>query len=248
MSPLATLYDSGTGSSIGESNLALLPKGYLRDGTRRGIVFCHGAGVTELYAIDQSSPNMAALLRAIVDAGYPVLASLCAGNNWGNDGGIAKVSAARTYLQGTLGAKSGKVILIGNSMGGCLSYAWARANLTSVACIVGILPVSDLNDIVTNNRGGLGAEASGAYSGGYSEATYGATHNPVNFAAQLSGLPIQAWSASDDTIVVPSTVTAFAAGVGSSVETHNTLTGGHSDSTYGQISAATVLTFLAAHA
>lgn len=245
---MASFYDGGAGSSMGESNLALLPKNYIADGTKRGIIFCHGAGVTELYAIDQSSPNMAALLRAIVAVGYPVLAPLCAGNNWANDSGIARVSLAKTYLQGTLGAKSGKVILIGNSMGGCLSYAWARANLTSVACIVGILPVSDLNDIVTNNRGGLGAQATAAYSGGYSEATYGATHNPVDFAGQLSGLPIQAWSASDDTIVVPSTVAAFAAGVGSSVETHNTLTGGHSDATYGAIPPASVAAFLATHA
>jgi hypothetical protein len=69
-------------------------------------------------------------------------------------------------------------------------------------------PASDVQDIVTNNRGGFAAIVNAAYSGGYSDGTYGAAHNPKLFASTLAASGIPAWVAyaSDDPTVIPSSV------------------------------------------
>lgn len=231
---------------MGEGNLSLLRKADPRDGTRRGVIHCHMATYTEASILDPTLPNFAAIHRAIAEAGYPILATRQASDNWANDAGIAKVTLAKTYLQGTLGAKSGKVFLVAASMGGALAMAYARANPTLVQGILLMLPVSDLQDMVTNNRGGFASSVNAAYSGGYSNGTYGATHNPTTFAASLAGIPVWCGYATDDPIAVASTVTGVMSAIGGVVL--NPVTGGHSDASFGNMSLDSMLAFLAANA
>lgn len=232
---------------MGEQNLSMLRKADPRDGTRRGVIFLHGAGGLETQAIDAGSyPNLTGIIRAIADAGYPVLSARQTGDGWANDATITKIGLAKTYLQGTLGAKSGKVFLFGGSMGAASAMAYARANPTSIAGLLLMLPVSDLQDFVTNDRGGLASSVNAAYSGGYSNATYGATHNPTTFASSLAGIPVQAWYSTTDTVVIASTVTPVMAAIGG-VDLR-ALTGSHSDTPFGQVTIPDVLTFLAAAA
>lgn len=228
---------------MGEQNLALLPKAYPRDGSVRGVIYCHGALSTETQVLGTTFPNTAAIVAAIANI-YPTLACRFSGDAWANDAAIAKVALAKTYLQGTVGAKSGKVFLLGGSMGGALAMAYARANPTLVAGLILLEPVSDLQDIATNNRGSLAASLNAAYSGGYSDATYGATHNPTTFASSLAAIPVQTWYATDDATVIPATVTAVMTAIGG-VDLH-TLTGGHADAALSGVSIPSALSFLAA--
>lgn len=246
MSVVST-YDGSTSSSIGEANLSFLRKADPRAGTQRGVILCHGASVTETRYLDAANvPEQNRMVRAFADAGYPCIAHRQVSDSWANDAALAKVALAQTYLQGTLGAKSGKVFLFGTSMGGALAMAYARANPTLVQALVLFLPVSDVQDIVTNNRSGLAASVNAAYSGGYSDGTYGATHNPTVFASSLAGLPVQTIYATDDTTVIPSTVTGVMSAIGG-VDLHP-VTGGHADASLASIPSSTVLSFLAANA
>lgn len=243
---LVTSYDSGTGSSVGEQILTFLRKADPRAGTKRGVVLCHGATATESRFIDGAAPQQQRIVQAIAEKGYPCIAHRQVGDSWANDAAIAKVALAKTYLQGTLGAKSGKIFVVGGSMGGALAMAYAAANPTLVAGLILLEPVSDLQDIVTNNRSGLAASCNAAYAGGYSNATYGATHNPTSFAASLAGIPVQTFYATDDTTVIPATVTTVMTAIGG-VDLH-TLTGGHADAALATIASSTVTDFIDAHA
>lgn len=230
-----------------EGHLALLPKTWKGDGTVRGIIYCHGAIQTEAQMIDATNyPGLVSIMRAIADAGFPVLGIYAGGDQWGNATGKARVTDGVTYLQGTLGAKAGKVALIGGSMGGLTILNWAKDNLASVACAVGIVPVSDVSDMVTNNRGSLAASINTAYST-WNEATMGATYNPHTYAASgLAGLRYKCWYGASDTIVIPSTVTDVVSAIGATA-TGVSVAGDHTTA-LNNIPPADVVSFLNTYA
>lgn len=247
----ASFYGAGySAGNSGDPGLAVMPRLHQQRQAKKPIILVPGHAASSSlcaaeYADLTNNPNQAKLARALADYGYPCFAPNADGNTWGNDTALTRIGEAKTYLQTTLGCLSGAVILLGVSMGAGAMMAWARANKVSVAAMVGILPVSDLQDIVTNNRGGLASNVNAAYSGGYSNASYGSTHNPAVFASQLAGIPTQLWYATDDTVVLPSTITSVALGI-TDVDLH-AVTGGHTDAALGAVDAATVIAFLAAH-
>jgi pimeloyl-ACP methyl ester carboxylesterase len=175
-----------------------------------------------------------------------MMAAKFGGDLWGSNTNITDIEAARTYFNTKYGAlTSSKVAVIGGSMGGAAAMAWARANPTKCACLVLMLPVCDLNDMVVNNRLGLAASINAAYGGAYNNGTDGPNHSPVQFAAQLSGIPTQIWYATDDIVVIPSTVQTVIAAHGSA-EVH-TITGNHTDAAFANINAQAIIDFLKAH-
>lgn len=229
-----------------EPHLAMLPKAYKANGTVPGIIYCHGSGSSEAQPLDQVNfPTLTALLRNIGE-NYPIVSSLLGGNAWANDTALTRIGQVRTYLQGPLGAKAGKVILIGGSMGGATAYAWARANPTLVSCLVQLQPVSDIQDIVANNRQGLAAQVNAAYGGAYSNATHGPTHNPESFKAQLAGLRAQVWYSTEDTTVIPATVTSVTTAIGATADPRP-IPGTHSDAGIAGIDINAVLQHLASY-
>lgn len=230
-----------------EGSLAMLPKRWLADGTVRGCLYMHGATSDEKQMIDYTNaPGLLAILAAVANAGYPILGVYAGGDQWGNATAQARMDDAKTYLQGTLGAKSGSVVLIGGSMGGLAVQNWAKAHAASTACIVGITPVSDVNDIKTNNRGGLAASINTAYGGSYVEATYGATYNPHTYAATgLAGIPYKAWYGTSDAIVISTTVTDTVTAAGASASA--VAVAGDHGSAPGNIPPADVVSFIGAH-
>lgn len=231
--------------TAGENHLVMVPKNYVPNGTRPGILFAHGYGAVETVALDRGGwPTQAALIAEIASH-WPVLSCTYGGDQFGNDIAQARMTAAKTYLQGPLGAKAGKIGIIGISMGGGLMMAWARANPTLVSCMVGLIPLSDLNDVFVNNRTGTGtAGVNAAYGGAYDDNVQGPTHNPTKFASQLAGIPTQIWYATDDTVVIPSTVVPVGTAIGAEM---HTLTGGHLDGSFAGIDTQVVLDFLSAH-
>lgn len=232
--------------STGELATTILPKYPKAPGTMPGVIYLHGNTGTAVEPLD---PAFLALVAPIADIGHPVLSGDWGGPSaWANDTALARVTAGRTYLQASMGAKAGKVILVGTSMGGLTALAWAAANTTLVACVVAFLPVCDVSDVVTNNRASLAAVVNAAYSGGWSQATYGATHNPVTMAAagKYAGLPMRLFYGTTDAIVLPSTITTLAASTGASTVA-TSIPGGHASATLAGIDPATVLTFVQAH-
>lgn len=229
-----------------EGSLVSLPAAWKGDGTVPGVIYLHGATQTELQVLDYAAyPGLTNIIKAVAAAGWPVLGVYAGGDKWGNATGLARVSDAKTYLQGTIGAKAGTVALIGGSMGGLTALNWAKANLASVSCVVGLVPVSDVSDIVTNNRGGLAASVNTAYST-WNEGTMGATYNPHTYAATgLTGLHYKAWTGSADTIVIPSTVTDVVTAIGATASSVAT-TGDH-NTTNNLIPPADVVSFIQAY-
>jgi len=173
----------------------------------RGVLYFHGAAASATSCRDYTNIGELHLVNAIAEA-FPVLSIDAGGANaFGNSTAVARCSDGRTHLQGTRLAKAGTVLCVGSSMGALTALNYAKANPTHVAAVVGLIPAIDLNDIVTNNRGGLAANVNTAYST-YNEATHGATSNPATYAATFT-TPTRLYYASDDTTCLPGTATAF---------------------------------------
>lgn len=211
-----------------EGSTLVLPKEWRGDGTVMGLVYVHGATQTDAQVLDSTTyPAIVDIMRSVAAAGWPVLSIYAGGDLWGNATAMARMGSAKTYLQSTIGAKSGKIGLIGGSMGGLTVQNYAQANPSSVAVAVGLVPVSDVSDFVTNNRGGLASSINTAYST-WNEGTMGTTYNPHTYASggNLAACHYKCWYGASDTIVIPSTVTDVATAAGttavSCVGDHNT--------------------------
>ena len=232
------------GYYTGEQSIAMVPEGWLGDGTVTGIVYCHGYGADALSPMLPEQHGQFGNITALVAAGFPVLAAdLGGGSTFGNDTVIARITDAITYLHGTIGARQGKVVMFGTSMGGCNALAYAGNNPTSVFGVVAVAPVSDLQHVVDNNDGGLASAVNGCYLGGYSDATYG-NHNPQHMAASgMFTMPVQLWQGSADTTVIPATVSTLAKTIGSQA-TLTWLPNGHSENTWATVDSTALIKFV----
>jgi len=227
---------------------SFLPGEWRADVTVPGIVACHGYGGAASNWVDPvnfpGSNNLATKLAA---QGYPVLAcDLGGGDTWAYIPTASRINDAITYLQGTMKAKAGKVVLLGISMGGLNALYYAGTFPANVSCVVCLAPVSDIQWTVTNNSV-LATAINGVYPGGYTDATYGATYNPKIMAgnSKYVGMPIQIWQGSSDTTVPPSETTAFANLVPSA--TVISIAGGHAESTWAEVDPVQVASFIGAN-
>lgn len=227
--------DYGQGYSAtapSESQTFLRRNTYASNGTVTPILFCHSytaTAATAAFVNSTISTAVPPILRHLARCGWPVLVPDLAGDTWGNPTGITRVGEAKTYMQSTLGAKTGQVVVAGYSEGGLLAMAYARANPSLVKALVLFNPACDLLDAVTNNRDGAAASINAAFTGGaYSDSRDGPTASPVKFAAQLAGIPTLIYHATDDTLAIPTATATVIGLIGSSV-TERTGTGGHGD-------------------
>lgn len=218
---------------------------------RYPVIFCHGSGGDSTWPLTAtaSSPSAKALVDAIVNAGFTILSCDLGGpQSWGNDTAIARITDAYTYSQTLPGVRTGKAILFGGSMGGCNAMVWAATgtNATKVAGLYGLIPVCDLSDIVTNNRSGYAATVNGCYSGGWSEATYGAAHNPITMATagKLSTVPALIYYGADDLVCYPPRTAALITASGA--EGHS-VSGGHDATFYTNVDIPHSVAWMLAH-
>ncbi len=216
--------------SPGEGYLIIRPSGWVPPASRVGVLYCHGAGGSALEPMVWTS--IRAITNELAAQNFTVLACDLGGvGTWGNDTALARITAAQTYLQGTLGCRPGKIGLLGLSMGGGASLAWAAANPSSTAFVLAAIPVCNLTDLWNKHTDGGGIDA--AYAGGYTEAVYGATHNATTMAlaGKYATVPISTLYASTDAITAPAVHEAFVAASGA---TSFLATGGHNDASVGQ--------------
>lgn len=230
----------------GENDIVFRPK--YPTAAKRGVLYLHGFGQSpSTYGTAAEALNAqgrANILTSLASQGHIVVASGVGGRStWANDTALAAITVAKNYLLG-LGVLPTKVALIGQSMGALNALAWASSNIASTSCVVGLIPVVNLTDLVVNNRDGYAVFANSAYSGGYSEAVYGAAHNPATMAAagSFNALPVQFWYGSTDTVTPASVVQSVAANITGSDARQ--LVGGHAESTIDLVDVPSLLSFV----
>lgn len=229
----------------GEPYAIFRPKHYVAPGSRIGILYCHGAGGSPTEPLTKGGVIEA--LAALASAGHTILAADLAGGAWGNDTAMNAMNTARAYLQGPLGAKAGRIVTMGISMGGCNSLIWAANNPTAIACVIAGIPVVDLTDMHTNNTAGSAAAIDMGYPpSGWDEATYGANHNPMTMAqaGAFASIPVRTYYGIYDDICILERQQAFVAASGA---TGTQFMGGHDSATLSQWNTDELVAFVAAH-
>lgn len=231
-----------------EGHVVLQSRTHRPNATVPGVVWCHGhtSATYPSTTVQTQGPDAGTIPYALAEK-WPLISADLGGNVWGNDTAIARVGLSKTYLQGTAAyqpqAKAGGVFLVGGSMGAAAALNWARQNLSSVKAIALLIPAVDVDDIHDNNRNGYAAEIETAYTNlaGWDAAV--STHNPVTYAAELTGIPIKVWYSSSDPICVPATASAFATASGATLRSLGAV--GHTSAT---VDASEITDFFQAYA
>lgn len=236
-------FDTG-GYSPSETHYTIRDRLWVPGNRNRLVVVCHGHGGS---AID-ATPSLA--FPALTDlftelAGDRAVVFVPDGGGtaqWGNATAVAAYHAAIAYAHSVSGT-SGPATIVGISMGMAAACNLAKTWPGDVGRIIGIVPVSDLGDVVTNDRGGNAASVNAAYGGSY--ASNGTATNPLALAPSLT-VPLQIWYGSADVVCVPSTVTALLAAWGGTTQATLVAGGTHGNSTYNAIDRESLRAFAAA--
>lgn len=235
-------YTATAVTGTNETYITIVPSDYVPF-TKPAVVALHGASGTEEQMLGSWPASIRNIVTAIVAAGYPMICPYAAGNSWGNLTAMDRITEAVAIARNGLGATTAPVALLGLSMGGCNALNWAKRNLADTACVVGVVPASDISDIHTNNRAGLTSQINTAHST-WTEGTRGTDHNPATFASSgLAGLAYQAWGATSDSICLPATVEAVADAIGG---TYTEVAGDHTTAIANVVPAA-VVSFIEEH-
>src|SRR5688500_1203954 len=116
----------------------------LTPGAKVGMIIAHGAGSTADYFVTDSISGLIAPTHAGANQ-MPVIATEVGGViSWGNRTAQAAMDATLTYFNDMTGARTDKVILVGQSMGAATVLNWAFNNPTKVAAIALHIPAVDL--------------------------------------------------------------------------------------------------------
>ena len=196
-----------------------LPRGWKRDGSRPGVIVM--PGTDEAFDFCYPPTKGQRLVDQIVQAGYPcgliqpTATPTGIGNLWANDNAYSFIDAMKTYLQGSeVGARAGKIVVVGLSQGALNALAYAGRYPEKVAAVQAYLPNTSL--AATKAAAGYTASLNSAYGGNYTDATYGAQHSPeimMNLATNPYTMPINLVYASDDPVIPFSYPNAFASTV-----------------------------------
>lgn len=233
MRPITTSYGDGLYRAT-EDHVLSIRRGTKLDGTVRGLIYAHGASHTS--AMDATATHRF-ILDAFADAGYVALITEMGGLlTFGNDASRDAFLDSVTYVRAR-GASTDPLVLAAGSMGAMPALYWASTHLSDVAAIALIIPAVDVKDIYDNDRGGLASDIDTAWGGAAAWAAAEPTRNPINYAASLSSIPIGIWYSSDDTIVLPARVEAFAA-VHGNTDLHSMGAVGHAQNAATTLAAA----------
>lgn len=212
-----------------------------------GVAFVHGAGSDATYCLAPYGTQSTLTQR--VGSVYPAIAGDNGGDTWGSSTGVARLDGYLTRLKARTDADPAKYALICASMGGLVALNYAAQAAVKPRAIVGVIPVMNTNDIVTNNRGGYAAAVNTAY-GTYNEAAMGGTYNPwtMRAAAKLQGIPMLFFYGQADTICIPQYTQDFAAADPNN-RTLISMTSGHDENSYltANAQADTIMAFLKAN-
>lgn len=221
-----------------------------RPAGKYGCVVVHGSGAPLEY-VDVLAYESAKLAGHIAHAGIPVIGAEMSKQAWGNDASQTDIGNAITRLAAQTGAPSTKVCLVGVSMGGLTALRYAINNPTKVACVVGIIPLTNLVYMYENNVGGSQAEIATAW--GVTAPAALPTNADIQSQADLLTVPTKLYYSGSDATIRPVDTTGFASAAGTPITPVNVGTLGHSEDTIGQVndrasgSASEVIDFLKAN-
>jgi hypothetical protein len=193
------------------------------------VIYCHGYGGVSFSCTNSSFTGQYPLFNALASQ-FAVAAGDFSSNAWGNPTAVGNVGSVQTWMQSTMGAASGKIALVGVSMGCDTALNYAKANPSNVACVVCVLPAINVNDFAANNTGGYASSVNTAYGGTYSDSTNGPTSNPYHYAASFpTSIPVHLYYSTADTVALPTYVTTFISNCASATGTVVSTTLNHSE-------------------
>lgn len=236
---------TGVGQYVASERHAILTHKYTkRDGTVRGVMVFPAHGFTA------ANLNVDAVAIELANAGF-IVASFDLGAppgtafQWANDSAMGKADSAFTFLTGTGGAKTDKVLIYGVSGGGLGGLLWAKRNPSLVSAVAGNIAAIDIPYIHDNDVSSLATEIENAYGGAGSYATNVVGHSPSEFAGDMTAMPTKFWHATDDPYTPISFYTDYANDAGVNTELRSLGAVGH---TITAIDPAEVASFMSAHA
>lgn len=146
----------------GEAGQLFLSRTSQLNGSRRPVLFVHGAGGNADTAYNGGALPNIGYTTSCAEAGYPVHGGDYGSAtyrdstgliwNWGNSDSVSSLDAAVTWLGGQ-GAKIDKVCLLGVSMGCASVLNYIKAHPTKVLAAALVIPLLDLNDLASNDKG-----------------------------------------------------------------------------------------------
>jgi hypothetical protein len=186
----------------------------LNEPTEPTIVYMHGHGSSAAAAITAGTDEGDMLRDIVRRLRRPMFVPYESSGAWGNTTSLSAFTSTLPNIEDHLGTNPDDLIIIGGSAGHARAVNWAKANPGKVRAIIGLGPVSDLTDMVTNNRGGHAASINAAYST-WNPGTHGANNNPVTIASSgaLNGIDYKTWYCEDDAVCVQATVEALIAAI-----------------------------------
>lgn len=231
-------------SAPAEEDVVIVPRTWAYDGSLAGVVYCHGRSGSA-HDIDQPVGQRAgtyAIAHAVGSVWPLVSADLAGQGTWGHPSTQqARIGDAIAYLRSSLGCSDAPVGIVGTSMGGLGGLLYAMSHPDDVACVAGVTPVIDLDNV--RQSGFASAEINAVWGVANNGAPLPAGANPATRTADLLA-PFWCWYSSGDAIVAPSTVTTFATAVGGTAVLVGSMD--HED-VAAAIPPADVVEFLSAH-
>lgn len=228
----------------GELETVLIPGNWRFDGSRRVIIFCHGAGGDGLTPVNTLLTGQYPLLRALGERYAMVCHDLGGGATWGNLTAQARIASVWAWAKASLGCKQDKCLLAATSMGNLAALNFAASNRSEVAAVAGFIPAVDTQAL---RAVGYGAAIEAAWGIG-AGAPLPVDANPALRAAELAGLPWAAWHSTADTVATPQPITTLVGAMGAPAQsTVVSTTLGHSEAAVALVPPVDVLAFLEAH-
>jgi alpha-beta hydrolase superfamily lysophospholipase len=235
--PVRSQYGVGL-STANEKELVIRQRMYQASGSARGIILLHGHGADAMTW--QVGTGIGDFAQSLAAAGF-LIQSIDAGgpSAWSNSSSMTAITNAYNRLVGSLGAASGKVGIMGWSMGGLAGLNWMKRNPTLVGGAWLWAPCTDL-DWAHRTSGytpaysyftagsSYQAEIDTAYGGNYNTNAIGykVYDEPASWRAVC---PIKIAHATDDTTVPYAQSSSFVANVNDALVSMRSpdVTGGH---------------------
>lgn len=168
---------------------------------RRPVLLSHGADGQEFFF------RFSHILDAASSGRYTLIAGDFGGaRHFGNDVHIARVDATLAWARAQGIATNAPPVTVGWSMGN-LILNWVRTHQADHAGHLSVSGLYDLAALHSANRAGLAPSIDAAHGG----PVHGPDHDPAVYVADITGVPIIAWHATDDTLTPPADEAAFAA-------------------------------------
>lgn len=240
---IVTQFGKGYSAITASDQQYLMYRAGQRVGVGPGIICLHGRGASAVqYAPNSArdySPGFYA--NALAREGFRVMSIDDNGTtDWGSQDSTDRINEAITYLQDVAkgGAKSGKVGIMGWSMGGMATLNWLDQNIAKHACSWLWAPASDLEYF--HNNATYTAEIDAAYA----QEGNRVGNSPIAQAANYRGAgPIRIVHAVDDTTIPIQQSRDFVTAVGDPGVTLFEAPVGNHTAMFGQVTELEVVKF-----